>query len=188
MSAFVHWFAALMLYLIGAAAPVASVVSPPAPPAPPVAAQSEPVVAAAPALPSVVPSETTPFGLSTTPTLPVVDGFRVIYTVDGCIDWPGTPYPSAQAPDRYCHAGWYTDSMHVGWVYAYYVPALRAIVVRPWVDAGGLAHETCHAHQHLTVLQELGREPSIDLSEWLLTSEARASGLGLEAWAEKCAR
>lgn len=37
-----------------------------------------------------------------------------------------------------------------------------------------LAHEGCHAHQHYTVLTELGREPRLDMRDWLDTSEAEA--------------
>jgi len=122
------------------------------------------------------------------PPMPaVVDGFVVVHSDDGCIDWPDTPYPvSADQPNRYCYEGWQT--LTGGRVRGYYVPAIRTAVVPVWADPFVLAHETCHAHQHLTVLQELGREPSIDLREWLLTVEARASALGKEEWADRCAQ
>jgi hypothetical protein len=48
---------------------------------------------------------------------------------------------------------------------------LRAIVVVPGQSLKLWAHETCHAHQHQTVLDETGSEPDVDLHQWLDTNE-----------------
>lgn len=54
-----------------------------------------------------------------------------------------------------------------------YRPDLREIVLVPGQPLKVAAHEACHAHQHKTVLEETGREPSVDLHEWLATGEGR---------------
>lgn len=48
---------------------------------------------------------------------------------------------------------------------------LRAIIVAPNQSRKLWAHEACHAHQHQTILDETGIEPTGDLHEWLDTSE-----------------
>lgn len=118
-----------------------------------------------------------------TPTaLAVVDNLQVIYSKDGCVDWQW-----AAGQSRYCHPWW--DLVPAGSQFrvdGYYIAPIRTIVLRPGAAAFVLRHERCHAHQHLTVLQELGREPDADLSDWLLTTEGRQSGLSVEDWALTC--
>lgn len=53
----------------------------------------------------------------------------------------------------------------------FYSPSRRTILVAEGQRASTVQHEWCHAHQHYTVLQELGREPGEDLSEWYQTRE-----------------
>ena len=56
----------------------------------------------------------------------------------------------------------------------YYAPT-REVVVAPGQSCRLLMHELCHAHQHQTILNETGREPSdLTLYEWDDTAEAAA--------------
>ena len=80
----------------------------------------------------------------------------------GCMKVPeGTSILVTDSPEALC--GERTN--------CYHAPS-RTIVMVPNQSLRVLAHEGCHAHQHYTVLEELGREPRLDMSDWLDTSEA----------------
>lgn len=93
---------------------------------------------------------------ATRPALRLPDGYSVYVTSEGCL------------PDGSCPLG----APHE--VNYYWAPT-RTSVVCPEESAWTLRHEACHAHQHLTILEELGTEPVFpyDLHEWDQTSEAR---------------
>jgi|GEM_PF-3728961 len=81
----------------------------------------------------------------------------------GCMALPeGTRVVVTDTPEVWC----------VVRVNCYHAPT-RTIVVVPGASLRTLAHEATHAHQHWTVLDETGREPSKNLHEWSETQEAK---------------
>lgn len=56
----------------------------------------------------------------------------------------------------------------------FYWAPLRQVVVMPGQGERTVMHELCHAHQHQVILEELGREPALDLREWYGTSEGQS--------------
>lgn len=89
----------------------------------------------------------------------------------GCIRVPaGTHVLVTDTPQDLCGA--YTN--------CYHAPS-RTIVVLPGQSLKLWAHELCHAHQHQVILDEQGREPSLDMHEWLNTSEGLAYGAVVDA-------
>ena len=88
----------------------------------------------------------------------------LVLTTAGCIKVPeGISIVVTDEPEALC--GQYVNCYHA---------PTRTIVVLPGQSAKLLAHELCHAHQHQTILDETGIEPSLDLREWYGTSEAGA--------------
>lgn len=83
---------------------------------------------------------------------------------------PGTTILVTDSPEALCNQR----------VNCYHAPS-RTIVLVPGQSLKTLAHEGCHAHQHATVLDELGREPRTDLTDWYETSEAEAYAAVVEA-------
>lgn len=80
----------------------------------------------------------------------------------GCMKVPeGTSILVTDSPEALC--GVRVNCYHAG---------TRTIVVLPGQSLRVWAHEGCHAHQHYTVLTELGREPRTDMRDWLDTDEA----------------
>lgn len=89
----------------------------------------------------------------------------------GCMSVPaGTTILVTDNPEVLCNQR----------VNCYHAPS-RTIVMVPGQSLKTLAHEGCHAHQHQTVLEELGREPRADLTDWYKTSEAAAYAAVVEA-------
>jgi hypothetical protein len=83
-------------------------------------------------------------------------GTHIFVSDDGC------------AGDGFCPS---KDAHHCNF---YYAPT-REIVVAPGQSCRSLMHEFCHAHQHETILEETGREPSdLTLKEWYDATEAAA--------------
>mgnify|MGYP001174072160 CR=1 FL=1 len=85
----------------------------------------------------------------------VPDGARVIVPGNGC------------ASDGSCPFGEQTA------VNFYWAPT-REVVLAPNQSLRVLVHELCHAHQHGVVVNELGIEPDIGLTEWYRTTEGLA--------------
>jgi hypothetical protein len=56
----------------------------------------------------------------------------------------------------------------------YYDPVSRTVVLAPGQGLSTIVHELCHARQHEVVLEALGREPDVALTQWYLTNEATA--------------
>lgn len=111
-------------------------------------------------------------------------GFHVYHSPDGCTEDRRCPYPGKEDL-----AGFYD------------APTRAAVIVLG--DALDVLHETCHAHQHLVILQETGMEPGLALNEWYGTTEgqmwtAATEGHpslwtwgrqnGMEDFAESCGR
>lgn len=111
----------------------------------------------------------------------------------GCMKVPaGTHVLVTDHPQDLC--GSYTNCYHA---------PTRTIVVVPGQSLKVWAHELCHAHQHQTILDQLGREPGLSLDEWYDTDEANdwlvvvgdragdgfdaAFASPLESFAEACA-
>lgn len=123
-------------------------------------AESPPATAIpATAVPSPRPSPTPTATGGFPARLTVPDGYTVYVTSNGCLV-EGT-CPLGEHPVNY-----------------YWAPTRTAVVCpeqTPWT----LRHEACHAHQHLTILEELGKDagPPYDLHEWLVTGEARDWGM-----------
>lgn len=59
----------------------------------------------------------------------------------------------------------------------FYWAPLREIVLAPGQGPRTIAHEYCHAHQHRTVLDELGIEPDNRLLAWHRAAEGRSFSL-----------
>lgn len=131
-------------------APVNPVVEQVAPPERGAVEQQRPVEASPAPVPTVVPA--TP----SKPVLSLPNGYIVVVSSVGCL--PDGTCPFGQRPANF------------------YWSQTRTTVVFPNQPAWTLQHEAAHAHQHLTILRELGVEPGMpyDLHEWLATSEARA--------------
>ena len=102
-----------------------------------------------PAMPLII------IGTLASACMSVPTGLHVYVSEDGCTSTGACPY-GGQA------------------VATYYYPPLREIVAAPNQGASTLLHEACHAHQHQVILTETGKEPTINLREWLATAEGTA--------------
>lgn len=131
--------------------------------------------------PTITPTAIRPSPTPVLRTLGLPNGLRVVYSPAGCL------------PDGRCpYAG-------VSGILGYYDAPTRTVLLLRDTPLDRM-HETCHAHQHQTILETTGKEPaSLDLREWSETTEAviwrrENSGLprfypaDLEDFAETCGR
>lgn len=87
--------------------------------------------------------------------LSLPDGLHVYETTDGCTSTGFCPYGGESSAN-------------------YYYAPLREIVISPGQGKLTLFHEGCHAHQHQVILDEIGREPTLDMREWIDTAEGQS--------------
>jgi len=115
---------------------------------------AKPAVVEPTAVPTqLAPVQAAPRAAVTSIALP--QGYSVYISTNGCLASGICPFGTV--PANY-----------------YWAPTSTAVLY-PGQPAWTLQHEACHAHQHLTIEQELGISPAMpyDLHEWLSTSEAR---------------
>lgn len=85
------------------------------------------------------------------------EGLNFYVSQDGCLPSGECPYGAPSAFGR-----------------NYYWSPTRTVVLASGAAGVTVAHETCHAHQHQMILEDLGREPSnVNLEEWYETGEGR---------------